>query len=241
MKLLKRAVSCILVSAFIAPLSHASAIWTVTMEGIVGNGFDHAGLFGAPGALSGSHFVQSITIDTSAALYEEAFKVDQSNYRTGTGPRFTGTVTLNGKTVSFASSAASDSIQLLNNSYSVYGGRNLDIIQSSVWGATSSGDQLRLSNIAFGSAALVPSTDFTSSFVRDVGTLNGYRTADFLFKGQATGAWFYSSRVDQLRVNIAEVPEPLPAALIVIGLAGLALTSSRKAHKARKEGAPALA
>jgi hypothetical protein len=221
--------------------AQAAQTWTVTTTGIIGAGTDTTGVFGIAGRdLSGLSFSQSVTASADPAQWtgylNDSFDptINTAVLLEGTGPAFTDTVTVNGKSVTFnITSSSTDGMQALFDRISHGTGMVPgDAIGSIQTGFTASGDQVTSQQTISGSIAFVPSVNFGQTLSHSVSGSDFFAISSFGISGNQvasfTAATFNGGSVDYVYLNAAPVPEPETYAMLLAGLGLLGYMAKRK-------------
>jgi len=221
--------------------AHAGQTWTVTTTGIIGSGTDTTGVFGLAGQnLSGLSFTQSVTASVDPAQWS-GYTVDNFDparnkavLLDGTGPAFTDTVTVNGKSVTFSMvSPSTNGMQTLFDRIShgsgMYPG---DTIASYQTGTTAGGDTVFSGQNIQGSVAFVPSVDFGQKLSQHLSAQDFFVTSSFNISGHQVANFvagnYDGGSVDYVYLNAAPVPEPETYAMLLAGLGMLGYMARRK-------------
>lgn len=100
-----------------ATASEASILWTVTTTGEIGYGVDSAGVFGAANRnLSGLTFTQAITVNVDSPDWTVNTNYFEQRYRSGKGANFAVRTTVDGVTITAASTSSLGGVLLIQNS-----------------------------------------------------------------------------------------------------------------------------
>jgi hypothetical protein len=216
--------------AFASSVAQAGVV-TYTMSGTIGVGLDQLAIFGAPtNALDGQHYTQTITTDLIG--------MKNGSYNPGwnrltndiNGHQFSGVTSVNGQNFTWSVQANNAAVYMLQLHTLGFPNGN-DQMGISLSGAntfTSDGYMFNAINaVTSNQVSFMSNINMDQNHSVDLSTpgINPYSFFRLERDGQVT---YFTGRPDSLTWTAAAVPEPETYALMLLGLAGLALAAKRK-------------